>query len=79
MNLDYTEIQKKRASVPRFNPNTQKNFLSDSVGFHPGFGWCFRRDWYNAVGFYDLAVIGSGDTLFSHALFGFKRLNVNSQ
>jgi hypothetical protein len=38
--------------------------------YHPGFGWAFTRQWYNKVGFYDLAIIGSGDTIFSYALFG---------
>jgi len=32
-------------------------------GFHPGFAWAFRRDWYRKVGFFDYAVTGSGDTL----------------
>ena len=79
LNLDYTEIQKKAGSVCEFNPKIHANFWLPSIRCHPGFGWCFRRDWYNAVGFYDLGVIGSGDTLFSHALFEFERLDVNSQ
>lgn len=35
--------------------------------FHPGFGWCMRRDWYRKVGFFDYAISGSGDTLSSAA------------
>jgi len=31
--------------------------------YHPGFAWCFRRDWYNKFGFFDLAVAGGGDTV----------------
>ena len=37
--------------------------------YHPGFGWAFNREWYNNVGYYDLGIIGSGDTIFSFALF----------
>lgn len=35
--------------------------------FHPGFAWCFRRDWYKKVGFFDFAISGSGDTLSTAA------------
>jgi hypothetical protein len=38
--------------------------------YHPGFGWAFNRAWYNKVGYYDLGIIGSGDTIFSYTLFG---------
>lgn len=31
--------------------------------YHPGFAWCFRRNWYKKVGFFDYAISGSGDTL----------------
>lgn len=38
-----------------------------STNYHPGFAWCMRRDWYRAVGFFDWAVSGSGDTLSTAA------------
>jgi len=31
--------------------------------YHPGFGWAFRREWYNKTGFFDYALSGSGDAL----------------
>lgn len=31
--------------------------------YHPGFGWGFRREWYNKIGFFDYALSGSGDSL----------------
>ena len=31
--------------------------------YHPGFGWAFRREWYNKIGFFDYALSGSGDSL----------------
>lgn len=33
--------------------------------FHPGFVWCFKRDWYNKFGFFDKAISGGGDLLSS--------------
>ncbi len=35
--------------------------------YHPGFAWCMTRKWYKQVGFFDLAVSGSGDTLSTAA------------
>jgi len=79
LNLDYTKIQKKRASLRDFDPNIHSHFWATELGCHPGFGWCFKREWYNAIGLYDLAVIGSGDTVFGYALFGLDKLNVHNQ
>ena len=75
LNLDYTEVQLTAQSVCNYNPELGRNFFTSGlVKFHTGFGWCFRREWYNKVGYYDLAVIGSGDTVFSHALFNFTQI-----
>ena len=75
LNLDYTEIQLTAQSVCNYNPKLRTKFFTPGlVKFHTGFGWCFRREWYNKVGYYDLAVIGSGDTVFSHALFNFTQI-----
>jgi hypothetical protein len=72
LNLDYSEIQAKAQSISSYNPKLYRSFfIPGALKFHTGFGWCFTRDWYNRVGYYDLAVIGSGDTIFSHALFDF--------
>lgn len=30
--------------------------------YHPGFGWCFRREWYKKVGYFDYCLSGGGDT-----------------
>ena len=79
LNLDYSEIQAKAQSICSYNPKLHRTFtIPGVVKFHTGFGWCFTRDWYNRVGYYDLAVIGSGDTVFSHALFDFTNVP-NSQ
>jgi len=42
---------------------TFKQIQSANAG-EPGFVWCFRRDWYNRVGFFDDNPIGGGDSLF---------------
>jgi hypothetical protein len=34
-----------------------------------GFGWAFKREWYNRVGFYQYCIIGSGDSLSTMAWF----------
>lgn len=34
---------------------------------HVGFAWAFKREWYNAHGFFQYCVIGSGDSLSSMA------------
>lgn len=42
--------------------------MSEKWHSHPGFGWVMRRDfWTNGPGFYDKAVLGSGDTAFACA------------
>lgn len=37
---------------------------------HPGFAWASRRDVIESVGFYDTAIVGSGDALMAHAFVG---------
>jgi len=57
--LDITfkkEIQRRKSA-----------FLNDTGtyhwSFHPGFGVCFKRDFYRRVGFFDYSITGSSDTL----------------
>jgi hypothetical protein len=69
LDLTYTRMQKKAHSCVRVADG--KRFYEDpNRHYHPGYGWAFTRDWYNKSGFYDLAVIGSGDTLFSYGIMG---------
>ena len=39
----------------------------DSLNFHPGFGWAFKRAWFRKVGFFKHGITGSGDTLSAAA------------
>jgi len=48
--------------------STRKTFVllkttEISWDYHPGFAWCFRREWYNKFGFFDLGLNGGGDSL----------------
>jgi hypothetical protein len=57
LDLTYTQKTLTRESVL---------FMKDPVfswKYHPGFAWCLRRDWYNKIGTFDLALSGSGDTI----------------
>jgi hypothetical protein len=57
LDLTYSENTLTRETVLKM---TDKVY---NTKYHPGFAWCFRRDWYNKTGFFDWAVTGSGDAL----------------
>jgi hypothetical protein len=61
MDITYKKVTLSRKSV-LLNPRKTWDYT-----YHPGFAWCMRRKWYKNVGFFDLAVSGSGDTLSSMA------------
>jgi hypothetical protein len=44
----------------------------NGVKYHSGFGWAFTRSWYNRVGYFDKAILGSGDAFFVYGLYGKK-------
>jgi hypothetical protein len=58
----WKDLTYKQDLVKRKTSLLSKGDFIDPV-FHPGFVWAFRRDWYNAIGFFDYAITGSGDTL----------------
>lgn len=33
--------------------------------FHSGYGFAFKREWYNQIGFFDYAILGAGDVVSS--------------
>ena len=57
LDLTYKNTELMRETVLHLKDETW------NAKYHPGFGWAFRRDWYNSCGFFDYAVSGSGDTL----------------
>uniref|UniRef100_A0A6C0B0U7 Nucleotide-diphospho-sugar transferase domain-containing protein n=1 Tax=viral metagenome TaxID=1070528 RepID=A0A6C0B0U7_9ZZZZ len=71
LDLTYTQIQKAAFSCTQADKS--KRFWDSRQGriVHPGFGWAFRRNEYITFGFFDEAVIGSGDTLFAYGVLGY--------
>jgi hypothetical protein len=67
----WKDLTYKQELVKRKTSLLSKGDFIDPV-FHPGFVWAFRRDWYNAIGFFDYAITGSGDTLSCAAWMGRK-------
>ena len=59
--LDLTYTQKILTRTTIIKMSTDKAY---DWNYHPGFAWCFRRDWYNKIGFYDKGFTGSGDVIF---------------
>jgi hypothetical protein len=67
LDLSYTQIQKKAASC--LSADRSRRFWDNQKhAVHPGFGWAFRRKHYKEMGYFDKAIIGSGDTLFAYGL-----------
>jgi hypothetical protein len=61
--LDLTyKISLKRAKSTCLAPDI---YTRNTNEYHPGFAWCFRREWYNKAGFYDKKIFGGGDGLSS--------------
>lgn len=70
LDLSYTNAQKIAASC--LAADRSKRFWDgQSQPVHPGFGWAFRRKHYRESGYFDKAVIGSGDTLFAYGLLDY--------
>lgn len=49
--------------------------LSTAWNTHPGFAWAFRREFFDAVGFYPWSVTGAGDTVTATGLLGIERFS----
>jgi len=61
LDLTYKKTMLTRKTV-LLNTKPQWDFV-----YHPGFAWCFKRKWFQQIGFFEFAVSGSGDTLSSAA------------
>jgi hypothetical protein len=71
LDITYNHIIRERSSIV-FNlklrdldKNTNKNTKCSILGFHPGFAWGFQRHWFKNNGFFQEAILGSGDTITS--------------
>jgi hypothetical protein len=71
LDITYTRIQNSANSCLTVPKGKKLYGEINNKNFHPGFAWAFTREWYNSSGFYDLAVIGSGDTLFAYGVMGY--------
>jgi hypothetical protein len=67
LDLTYTMVDRKSASC-LVADKSKRFWENQKQALHPGFGWAFRRKFYRQVGFFDEAVIGSGDTIFAYGL-----------
>lgn len=78
LDITYTKIVKQRPSIVFFKKFNILNNTFGNGGYHPGYMWGFRREWFNNVGFFQYAVLGGGDSfsmigfLNSHPLLFFK-------
>lgn len=61
LDLTYKKTMLTRRTV-LLNTKPQWDFA-----YHPGFAWCFKRKWFQQIGFFEYAVSGSGDTLSTAA------------
>lgn len=61
-NCHWMDLSYKKVIVTRPTVLKMKGNVFDHM-YHPGFVWAFRRDWFRKVGFFDLCVSGSGDSL----------------
>jgi len=61
---------KKQLQTRRSVAFMPRNSKYEGLLHHPGFGWGFRRSWFNKVGFFQYGITGSGDTLSSAAWLG---------
>lgn len=59
LNASYNTVIQERKTAVLMNTNLPY----DSLNYHPGFAWAFKRSWFKKVGFYEYAITGSGDTL----------------
>jgi hypothetical protein len=65
LDLTYKTSTMERLSIVFMDRNSRFN-----SSYHPGFAWAFQRPWYNRVGFYEIAITGSGDTMSAAAWIG---------
>jgi hypothetical protein len=59
IDAEYKKVIQERFSSALMN----RKAPYDSINFHPGFGWAFKRSWFKKVGFFQYGITGSGDTL----------------
>jgi len=64
------KTQRGMAATLADHPNRRRALADHFLHGHPGFAWAIRREVIERHGFYDRAVLGGGDTIQGHALYG---------
>ena len=74
LDITYTNFIQSEATTFVLAQDKQNTPLgkTNKSHYHSGFGYAFRRSWYNHAGFVDKAIIGGGDLLFTYGVFGLK-------
>jgi len=65
LDITYKHIVKERIPFVFYNKFGDLAMDGGIGGYHPGFAWGFRREWFRKVGFFQYGVLGDGDTLSS--------------
>jgi hypothetical protein len=65
LDITYKKIVKERIPMVFYKKLGLITNEGGIGGYHPGFAWGFKRDWYRKVGFFNYGILGCGDTLSS--------------
>jgi hypothetical protein len=68
LDITYKNIEKSALACTYLKNKTHGFWSNKTREYHPGFGWAFTRDWYQASGFYDLSIVGCGDSIFAYTI-----------
>jgi hypothetical protein len=68
LDITYKNIEKSALACTYLKDKTRGFWANKSQEYHPGFGWAFTRTWYQSSGFYDLSIVGCGDSIFAYTI-----------
>ena len=68
LDITYKNIEKSALACTYLRDKKRGFWANQSQEFHPGFGWAFTRKWYQSSGFYDLSIVGCGDSIFAYTI-----------
>lgn len=68
LDITYKNIEKSALACTYLKDKTRGFWENKTQEYHPGFGWAFTRTWYQTSGFYDLSIVGCGDSIFAYTI-----------
>uniref|UniRef100_A0A6C0B1A7 Nucleotide-diphospho-sugar transferase domain-containing protein n=1 Tax=viral metagenome TaxID=1070528 RepID=A0A6C0B1A7_9ZZZZ len=68
LDITYKNIEKSALACTYLKDKKRDFWANQSQEYHPGFGWAFTRKWYQTSGFYDLSIVGCGDSIFAYTI-----------